>query len=101
MMNEKYDKEIEELKQKVKEIEEANINNQKQANRLKSYIDRLNEIVNDFDNCNPDELYKRTVEKVIIHKGKIIEVYFTCLVNPIKVRYSARGKLNYKIEVDL
>jgi site-specific DNA recombinase len=68
---------------------------------LKYYIDRINEIVDNFENYNPDELYKKTVEKVIIHKGKIIEVYFTCLVNPIKVRYSARGKLNYKIEVDL
>jgi site-specific DNA recombinase len=100
MMNEKYDKEIDELKQKVKEIEEANISNQKQADMLKSYIDRINEIVDNFENYNPDELYKKTVEKVIIHKGKILEVYFTCLVSPIKVRYNATGKLDYKIRID-
>ena len=50
MMNEKYDKEIDELRQKVKEIEEAKINNKKQADMLKSYIVRLNEMVNDFRN---------------------------------------------------
>ena len=100
LMNEKYDKEIEDLKQKVKEVEEANISNQKQADRLKSYIDRINEMVNALEYQSADELYKKMVDKVVVHKGKILEVYLNCLFNPIKVRYNATGKLDYKIKVD-
>ncbi len=99
LMNERYDKEIEELKKKIKNIEEININNQKRADTLKSYIDRINALVDDLQ--NPEEVYRRVVEKIVVHEDKILEIYFNCLVKPIKVRYKATGKLNYRIQVEV
>jgi len=101
LMNERYDKEIEELKKKIKSIEEININNQKRADTLKSYIDRINALVDDLESQNPEEVYRRVVEKIVVHEDKILEIYFNCLVKPIKVRYKATGKLNYRIQVEL
>jgi len=101
LMNQRYDKEIEELRKKIKEIEEININNQKRANALKSYIERINALVDDMENQKPEEVYRRVVEKIVVHQNKILEIYFNCLIKPIKIKYKATGKLNYRIQVEL
>ncbi|MEM1724170.1 MAG: recombinase family protein [Thermoplasmata archaeon] len=100
LMNDKYDKEIEVLRNKIKEIEEANIKNMKQADVLKSYIERIKQMANALEYQSADELYKKIVNKVVVHKNKILEVYLNCIVNPIKVRYNVKGRLDYEIKIE-
>jgi DNA invertase Pin-like site-specific DNA recombinase len=102
LMNKKYDAEIEKIRREIKNIEEINLINSKQADRLQIYIDRINALVNDMESKNMEEIYKQTVNKIIIYTNHILEIYLFCMPQAIKLHYESRGKNgNYRLDCKL
>lgn len=102
LMNEKYDSEIRELKEDIKAIEEINLINKNQADNLQVYIDRINSIIREMTHSNMDDIYKKTVDKIIVYENNILLLYLTCSPYPYKIQYHCTGKNeNYKTECEL
>jgi site-specific DNA recombinase len=95
LMNKKYDAEIEAIQIEIRNIEEVNLVNSKQADNLQVYIDRIKAIVNEMNSNDMEEVYKRMVNKIVIHQDNILELFLTCMPTPIKIQYSCKGKNGY------
>lgn len=100
--NKKYDLEIDSLRREIKMIEEEDLVNRKQVDTFQIYIERINSIVYQMNAEDMDEVYKEMVQKVILHDHHIVELYLTCMPNPIKLQYSSSGKNgDYEMEYKL
>ena len=99
LMNKKYDFDINKVKTDIKNIEDINIINSGNANKLQRYIDRINSLVNRSEGKDSEEIFKLTVKKVILYKNNILEIYLNCMSEPIKLNYKSKGKNgNYSVE---
>ena len=102
LMNKKYDAEIERIRREIKNIEDINLINSKQADKLQIYIDRINALVNDMESKNMEEIYRQTVKKIIIYSNHILDIYLFCMPQPIKLHYKSRGRNgNYNLDCKL
>ncbi len=99
LMNKRYDFEINKVKTDIKNIEDINLINSRNADKLQIYIDRINSLVNQIEGKDSEEVFKLTVKKVILFKNNILELYLTCMPEPIKLKYKSKGKNgNYSVE---
>lgn len=56
-------------------------------------------MVNQIEGKDSEEVYNLTVKKVILYKNSILELYLTCMPEPIKLKYKSKGKNdNYSVE---
>ncbi|WP_010249650.1 recombinase family protein [Acetivibrio cellulolyticus] len=101
LMNKKYDAEIDAIKAEIKNIEQVNLLNGKQADNLQIYVDRIKSIMNEMDRTDIEEVYKKMVNKIYMFKENILEIYLTCIPTPVKLRFSSSGKNgNYRIDCE-
>jgi DNA invertase Pin-like site-specific DNA recombinase len=101
LMNKKYDAEMNTIKSEIKNIEQINQINSRQADNLQIYVDRIKSIVNEMNSDDMEEVYKRMVSKIIIYCGNKLEIFLACIPTPVKLQFSSSGKNGlYKIDCD-
>lgn len=49
-------------------------------------------MVNQIEGKDSEEVYNLTVKKVILYKNSILELYLTCMPEPIKLKYKSKDK---------
>lgn len=99
IMNKKYSNEIQKIKGEIKSLEEINIIGSQHADKLQVYVDRINSLVNQMDGHNLEEVFKLTVDKIILYRDNILELYLACMAEPVKLQYKSRGKYgDYAVE---
>lgn len=99
LVNKKYDLIINKTENDIKNTSEINSINERNMDKLQAYTKRINSIVNQTYNNYVDEVYKMTIDKIILYKNNIIEMYLSCATEPIKLQYSSRVKRgNYTVE---
>ncbi|MGN1410893.1 MAG: recombinase family protein [Oscillospiraceae bacterium] len=95
-----YDKQINKILNKILEVEkeEEFINHQEQ--KFQPYIDNLKFLLN-FDEPI-EEICHEVLDKIIIYKNNIIEVFLKYLPMSITLKYFTTGRLsNYKVDFEL
>lgn len=91
LMNDEYDREIEQL-QNISSLSKQRIEiQQQQINDIEKYIKRIQSLTyNTSDNST--ELFKEILEKIVVFNGRVLEIYFKDFPFAVKLKYISYGK---------
>ncbi|MDP4181535.1 MAG: recombinase family protein [Bacillota bacterium] len=99
LMNKKYDFEKDKIKTEIQNIEQINIENCRQDDKLQMNVERIKAILYEMNSSDLEEIYRRLIRKVIVYNDKIIVIFLNISAEPIKVQYYSSGRNGrYKID---
>lgn len=94
----KFDKSIELLENKIREIENENAIMKEQQAELGGYLQKLRSIC--YQNLCDEEVCRGMLEKAIVNKDKTVVIYLNCLPFGVKLTFAISGKReSYQINV--
>lgn len=95
-----YNEQINQIQLKISQSKEQQEFCNKRKQELQKYIDSLKSIL-DFK-LPIEEIYTQILDKIIIYKDNVIEIFIKYLPMSITLKYSTTGRLsNYKIRFEL
>lgn len=88
-----YNEELQQLNQQLIEILNADKIQMRQSNNMEQYIQAIDEIMS--FNESDEMLYQEILDKMIIHKENIVDVYLKCIPFAIRLKVKSSGRMDF------
>ncbi|HEX2925504.1 MAG TPA: recombinase family protein [Ruminiclostridium sp.] len=99
LMNKKYDSLINNAEKDIKSLEVLSSKGSEKEMTLQVCKGRINSLLNMMTCREMEEVYKQTVNKIILNKDNTVELYLSGIKEPVKLHYASRGRRdNYTVE---
>jgi len=96
-LNEKYNKEVAELKSRIAEINERNSFIENAKANIENTIGAMRKITNQ-EVCAP-ELYAEIIDKILLYDNYALDIYFKSIKQPVCLSFSTSGRgRTYRVE---
>ncbi len=87
-----YQDEIKELENTVARLKQESLSASIEASAYKDYIVQIERLVSLSSEEINEGLYERITKKIVVHPDQVLEIYLTCMANPIRLRYKTQGR---------
>lgn len=88
------EKDLTSIQNQLNNIYDIELIKDKQVKEIEVYLQEIDRILEFKDIESRETIYKEITTKIVVYPGHILYIYLKCLPNPIKLHYTASGKLD-------